>query len=178
MKNIFSLFILFLLFSCADSKSEAERINDLYKKDLVVLQDEVVELQHLVETDAASKQLQIQFLKVHQSYKRVEPICEYYFPTVSKAINGPALDEYEIDEGMTVPPAGLQVIEEYLFPEFDLITKNDLLKEIGILNANLYRLEMVSKTNDLTDSSVFDAMRLEVFRIITLGITGFDFPIA
>jgi cytochrome c peroxidase len=30
----------------------------------------------------------------------------------------------------------------------------------------------------LTDSHVFDAMRLEVFRIITLGITGFDSPIA
>jgi cytochrome c peroxidase len=178
MKNIFSFFFFFLLFSCADTKSKPEQINDLYKKDLLVLKDNVLQLQHLVENNAASKQLQTQFLKTHESYKRVEPICEYYFPTVSKAINGPALDEYEVDEGITVPPAGLQVIEEYFFPKFDLKTKKDLLKEIGILNANLYRLEMVSKTNELTDSSVFDAMRLQVFRIITLGITGFDSPIA
>ena len=82
------------------------------------------------------------------------------------------------DEGITVPPAGLQVIEEYFFPVYDKNTKKEILKEIGILNANLYRLEMISKTNELTDSSVFDAMRLEVFRIITLGITGFDSPIA
>jgi cytochrome c peroxidase len=178
MKNIFFLFILFLLLSCSDSKSKAEQINDLYKIDLTILQNDVAQLQHLVENDATQKKLQTQFLKAHQSYKKVESISEYYFPTVSKSINGPALDEYEDDEGITVPPAGLQVIEEYLFPVFEKSSKKEVLKEIGILNANLYRLEMVSKTNELTDSSVFDAMRLEVFRIITLGITGFDSPIA
>lgn len=178
MKNIVFLFISFLLFSCSESKSKAEQINDLYQSDLVVLQKNVTQLQHLVENGGTQKQLQNQFLKTHQSYKSVELISEYYFPSVSKAINGPALDEYEVDEGITVPPAGLQVLEEYFFPVYDKITKNELLKEIGILNANLYRLEMISKTNELTDSSVFDAMRLEVFRIITLGITGFDSPIA
>jgi cytochrome c peroxidase len=178
MKNIFFLFILFLLFSCSDSKSKAEQINDLYKKDLVILQKDVAQLQHLVAIDATQKQLQTQFLEAHQSYKRVESICEYYFPAVSKSINGPALDEYEDDEGITVPPAGLQVIEEYLFPVYTNSTKNEVLKEMGILNANLNRLVMVSKENELTDSSVFDAMRLAVFRIITLGITGFDSPIA
>jgi cytochrome c peroxidase len=178
MKNIFFLFILFLLFSCSDSKSKAEQINDFYKSDLAVLQKDVVQLQRLVENGASQKQLQNQFLRAHQSYKRVESISEYFFPSVSKALNGPALDEYEEDEGITVPPAGLQVLEEYFFPVYDKNTKHEILKEIGILNANLYRLEMVSKTNELTDSSVFDAIRLEVFRIITLGITGFDSPIA
>jgi len=178
MKNIVFLFISFLLFSCSESKSKAERVNDFYKSDLAVLQKDVVQLQRLVENGATQKQLQNQFLKAHQSYKRVESISEYFFPSVSKAINGPALDEYEEDEGITVPPAGLQVLEEYFFPVYDKNTKNEILKEIGILNANLYRLEMISKTNELTDSSVFDAMRLEVFRIITLGITGFDSPIA
>jgi cytochrome c peroxidase len=178
MKNIVFLFIFFLLFSCSDSKSKAEQINDLYKKDLTILQKEVTQMQHLVESNATQKELQTQFLKAHQSYKRVESISEYYFPTVSKAINGPALDEFEVDEGITVPPAGFQVIEEYFFPVYATSTKKDVLKEIGILNANLYRLEMISKTNELTDSSVFDALRLEVFRIITLGITGFDSPIA
>jgi cytochrome c peroxidase len=178
MKNIFFLFILFLLFSCSNSKSNAEQINDLYKIDLTILQKDVAQLQHLVVIDATQKELQTQFLKAHQSYKRIESISEYYFPTVSKSINGPALEEYEDDEGITVPPAGLQVIEEYLFPVYDRTAKKDVVEEMGILNANLYRLEMVSKTNELTDSSVFDAMRLEVFRIITLGITGFDSPIA
>lgn len=178
MKNIVFLFIFFLLFSCSDFKSKAEQINDSYQSDLVVLKKEVTQLQHLLEKGGTQKQLQDQFLKAHQSYKRIESISEYYFPTVSKAINGPAIDEFEYDDGITVPPAGFQVIEEYFFPMYEKNTKKELLKEIGILNANLYRLEMISKTNELTDSSVFDAIRLEVFRIITLGITGFDSPIA
>ncbi|WP_281226475.1 cytochrome-c peroxidase [Flavobacterium aquiphilum] len=178
MKKIVFLFVAFLLFSCSDSKPKAEQINDLYQSDLLVLKDDVTQLQHLVEEGAPQKQLQKQFLKAHESYKRVESICEYYFPSVSKAINGPAIDEYEYDDGITVPPAGLQVIEEYIFPNYDTNSKKELLKEIGILNANLVRLESISKTNELTDAAVFDAMRLEVFRIITLGITGFDSPIA
>src|SRR6187402_4927 len=178
MKNIIFLLISFLLFSCSDFKSKSEQINDLYLSDLAVLKEDVIQLQHFIEDGATQKQLQNQFLKAHQSYKRVESISEYYFPTVSKAINGPALDEYEYDDGITVPPAGLQVIEEYFFPVYDKNSKKEIIKEIGILNANLYRLEMVSKNNELTDSAVFDAMRLEVFRIITLGITGFDSPIA
>ncbi|WP_281323504.1 cytochrome-c peroxidase [Flavobacterium aestivum] len=178
MKNIVFFFIPFLLFSCSESKSKAEQVNDLYKSDLVILQKDITQLQHLVEDGATQKQLQDQFLKAHQSYKRVESISEYYFPAVSKAVNGPAIDEYEDEDGKTVPPAGLQVIEEFFFPVYDKNTKKEILKEIGILNANLYRLEMISKNNELTDSSVFDAMRLQVFRIITLGITGFDSPIA
>ena len=77
-----------------------------------------------------------------------------------------------------LPPEGFQVIEELLFPKYDPRSKGELLKEIGILSANLKRLDKVSQTNEFTDSHVFDAMRLEVFRIITLGITGFDSPIA
>jgi len=57
-------------------------------------------------------------------------------------------------------------------------TKAEVLTEIGILNANLNRLEKIAQTNELTDASVFDALRLSVFRMITLGITGFDSPVA
>jgi cytochrome c peroxidase len=32
----------------------------------------------------------------------VETISEYYFPAVSKAINGPALSEFEENDGKTL----------------------------------------------------------------------------
>ena len=150
----------------------------MFKTDIQVLIQKVSKLEDLVQSDATITQIQKQFLEAHQSYKQVEMISEYYFPVVSKAINGPALDEFEEDDGKTVPPEGFQVIEEFVFPKYDKQTKAELLKEIGILSANLKRLDKVSQTNQLTDSHVFDAMRLEVFRIITLGITGFDSPIA
>lgn len=177
MKNFFFLLLLPFLFSCKN-QSKHEKINDLFQSDIQVLIQDISRLELLVQSDSISTQIQKQFLLAHENYKRIETISEYYFPVVSKAINGPALNEFEEDEGKTVPPEGFQVIEEFLFPKYDHRSKEELLKEIGILSANLKRLNKVSQTNELTDSHVFDAMRLEVFRIITLGITGFDSPIA
>ncbi|MBC7845210.1 MAG: cytochrome-c peroxidase [Flavobacterium sp.] len=178
MKKIYLLPLFLLLFSCVETKPTTELSNDLFKKDISFLKKEVVELEHLVQKQAASNQIQKQFLKSHEAYKKVEILSEYYFPTVSKAINGPVLDEYEIDEGKTVPPEGFQVIEEFIFPKYNLKDKSELLNQLGILKANLNRLDLVSQTNTLTDSHIFDAIRLEVFRIVTMGITGFDSPIA
>jgi cytochrome c peroxidase len=177
MKNFFFLLPLIFLFSCKN-QSKHEEINDLFRSDIQVLIQDVFRLELFVKSDSISTQIQKQFFNAHQNYKKVEMLSEYYFPVVSKAINGPALDEYEEDEGKTVPPEGFQVIEELLFPKYDHRSKEEFLKEIGILSANLKRLNKVSQTNELTDSHIFDAMRLEVFRIITLGITGFDSPIA
>jgi len=176
MKNFLFLLLLMLLFSCKNQPKH-KKINDSFQSDIQVLIQDVSRLELLVKSDSISAQVQKQFLEAHESYKKVEMISEYYFPVVSKAINGPALAEFEEDEGKTVPPEGFQVIEELLFPRYDYRSKEELLKEIGILSANLKRLDKVSQTNELTDSHVFDAMRLEVFRIITLGITGFDSPI-
>lgn len=178
MKNFFLIPLFLLVFSCTDHKTTVEKTNDLFKNDIAALKKEVAQLERLIQNDVSVKQVQEQFLKSHEAYKKVEILSEYYFPTVSKAINGPALDEYETDEGVTVPPEGFQVIEEFIFPKYNKKDKPELLNQVGILKANLNRLELVSQTNTLTDSHIFDAMRLEVFRIITLGITGFDSPIA
>ncbi|TRW99815.1 cytochrome-c peroxidase [Flavobacterium gawalongense] len=178
MKNSCILLILILLVSCQNTIPKHEAVNNLFKSDILKVIDEVSKLEHLIELNSSTSQLQKQFLKAHTSYKQVEMISEYYFPVVSKAINGPALAEFEENDGKTLPPEGFQVIEEFIFPTYNSQTKAELLKEMGILSANLKRLDKVSQTNELTDSHVFDAMRLEVFRIITLGITGFDSPIA
>ncbi|RKS95534.1 cytochrome c peroxidase [Flavobacterium limicola] len=153
-------------------------VNNIFKSDILKVIDEVSKLENLIQLNTSTVQLQKQFLKAHSSYKQLETISEYYFPAVSKAINGPALAEFEENDGKTLPPEGFQVIEEFIFPTYNPKSKAELLKEMGILSANLKRLDKVSQTNEFTDSHVFDAMRLEVFRIITLGITGFDSQIA
>lgn len=178
MKKICFLPLFLLLFSCVETQTKSDQVNDLFQKDIASLKKEVTELQHLIQMNAPQKQIQQQFLQSHESFKKVETLSEYYFPTVSKAINGPALDEFEENDQKTLPPEGFQVIEEYLFPKYAQKDKTALLNEMGILSGNLNRLELVSQTNLLTDSHIFDALRLEVFRIVTLGITGFDSPVA
>lgn len=158
-------------------KNKHEEINKLFQKDITLLIEKVTELKHSVESDAVETQIQRQFLEAHKSYKKVELLSEYYSPAVSKSINGPAIPEFEENDNITVDPEGFQVVEELIFPKYDKNNKEELLKELGVLSANLIRLEKVSGSNELTDAHVFDAMRLEVYRIITLGITGFDSPV-
>lgn len=177
MKKYIFLLLLVLVVSCHD-KPKTSQVKQVFQDDITVLIQSVARLDQLIQSNANEAALQKQFLEAHKKYKQLELFSEYYFPEVSKAINGPAIAEYEENDGLTIEPQGFQVIEEFLFPVFDIKLKADLLKEIGILSANLKRLENIAATNELTDAHVFDAMRLEVYRIITLGITGFDSPIA
>lgn len=176
MKKIYCLFLLLALVAC-EKKSKHQEINELFKNDIVLLIEKVAKLKYSVQSDSTEVQLQRQFLEARLSYKKVEMISEYYAPAVSKSINGPAIPEFEENDNVTVPPEGFQVIEELVFPQYNKANKKQLLQELGVLSANLIRLEKVSNSNELTDAHVFDAMRLEVYRIITLGITGFDSPI-
>ncbi|KOP36126.1 cytochrome-c peroxidase [Flavobacterium sp. WLB] len=176
MKKIYCLLFL-LVFAACQKKDKHQKINTLFQKDISLLIEKVNELKHSVESDAAEAQIQKQFLEAHKSYKKVELLSEYYSPAVSKSINGPAIPEFEDNDNITVPPEGFQVVEELVFPKYDKNNKKELLQELGVLSANLIRLEKVSNSNELTDAHVFDAMRLEVYRIITLGITGFDSPV-
>ena len=150
----------------------------MFQSDITLLIEKVAKLKYSVQEDSTETQIQRQFLEARKAYKKVEIISEYYSPTVSKAINGPAIPEFEENDKVTVAPEGFQVIEELIFPKYNKETKKELIQELGVLSANLIRLEKVSNSNELTDAHVFDAMRLEVYRIITLGITGFDSPIA
>lgn len=176
MKKIYGLFFLLALVAC-QKKDKHQEVNELFQSDITLLIEKVAKLKYSVQSDSTEVQIQRQFLEAHQSYKKVEMISEYYSPAVSKAINGPAIPEFEENDKVTVPPEGFQVIEEFVFPKYDKEHKKELLQELGILSANLARLEKVSKSNQLTDAHVFDAMRLEVYRIVTLGITGFDSPV-
>ncbi|CAA9198401.1 cytochrome-c peroxidase [Flavobacterium collinsii] len=176
MKKIYGLFFLLALVAC-QKKDKHQEVNELFQSDITLLIEKVAKLKYSVQSDSTEAQIQRQFLEAHQGYKKVEMISEYYSPAVSKAINGPAIPEFEENDKVTVPPEGFQVIEELVFPKYNKESKKELLQELGILSANLVRLEKVSNSNQLTDAHVFDAMRLEVYRMVTLGITGFDSPV-
>jgi cytochrome c peroxidase len=176
MKKIYCLLFLVILVAC-QKKNKHQEVNELFQSDITLLVEKVAKLKYSVQADSTETQIQRQFLEAHQTYKKVEMLSEYYAPAVSKSINGPAIPEFEENDKVTVPPEGFQIIEELVFPRYNKKSKKELLQELGILSANLIRLEKVSNSNELTDAHVFDAMRLQVYRIITLGITGFDSPV-
>ena len=121
--------------------------------------------------------IQESFKRARIAYKRVEFISAYYSPETTRALNGANIPD--VDDDLRVnEPQGFQVLEEMVFPEVATDSYPDILHAANVLRANVNRLRKISETNELTDSHIFDAMRLEVFRIVSMGITGFDSPVA
>lgn len=184
MKKTFLFLIatiaLFVKFGCSvDEPSPSVKVKQFYTAYLDSLTNDIDELQTAVNSNAHQAMLQQQFLDARKAYKAVEIFAEYYNPSTAKAINGPALDEVEPDNpDYPTPPTGFQVIEELLFPIYDTSLHTALVKEVAALKAAVTRLNMVNESLELTDAHIFDAIRLEIFRMETLGLAGFDTPIS
>lgn len=160
------------------------QVRTQYIADITALDSASVRLHRALLAGQPIPTLQTAFRQTRLAWKRVEFLAELYNPETAKAINGPAIPEVEEDDGLQseVQPTGLQVIEEGLFPTnpagLTPETRTELVEQAAILHSVVGRLHRVSVDNTMTDSHVFDAMRLEVFRLIAMGITGFDAPIA
>ncbi|MDX2128308.1 MAG: cytochrome c peroxidase [Chloroherpetonaceae bacterium] len=180
---------LILIAACSTPSQKEEPMSFADKKIKPIYQQEldslVTSLKHLdslifnasLNSSPTQSNIQDGFARARKHYKRMEFLTEYYAPATSEEMNGPALEtvgeEFKIE-----PPTGFQVLEEKLFPSFDLKDKEEVREHVGFLIKACKRLDNLVLKKPLTDDRVFDAMRLEIARIITLGITGFDSPIA
>ncbi|MBD0256842.1 MAG: cytochrome C peroxidase, partial [Cytophagales bacterium] len=131
----------------------------------------------LAQSGRSGDSLRAVFLECRAAYKKIEFMTEYFMPATSRFLNGPPLDEIETTESEVNEPGGLQVIEAFLFPAFDPAGRADLVREVGKLQSHLGRVRTIWDANDFTDAHAFDAMRLQVFRLLSLGISGFDTPL-
>src|ERR1700744_3704008 len=75
-----------------------------------------------------SVKLRALFLESRLAYKRFEWAAEYFAPTITRKVNGPASLEAEMS-GFARQPAGLQVIESCLYPTCDLTKRNQIIFE-------------------------------------------------
>ncbi|MBK0402496.1 cytochrome-c peroxidase [Adhaeribacter sp. BT258] len=195
----FSLVLFFfnLLFSAYKTETATARVTSAVKakflQDLEILQAKAaaLETQLLLLQKNQSQLLPAQqaFLEVKKAYKRTEYLTEYLDPDLAKKLNGAPIPKVVISDAdylaldqkeplfITLPPEGLQVLEELLYAE----EKPD--------TAEAYRLaHLISETatnlktnllhQPLTDKQILESAREEMLRLMTIGITGFDAPAA
>lgn len=129
-----------------------------------------------VERNDDNKQLQADFLQARQLYKKFEWAAEYFTPSAARLFNGAPVPS--IEQGSAVEPQGLQVIEALLYPVYDSINKPQLQQQLRLFSAARSELAAYFDNISVLTWQVFDAVKLEVFRVETLGITGFDVSIA
>ena len=185
MKKYIQLSVLLVLISCFISVSCQEKATVPEKEIAKTLLTQIDSfssacslLKKYAESASAADQTTVQqaFLQCRLSYKKFEWAAEYFEPLTAKALNGPPVQEVEIS-GQVFEPSGLQIIEGLLFPVYDTTHKRELLKQIAVLQEGCERYRIRFKNIDILNWQVFDAAKLEVFRIETLGITGFDNPL-
>ncbi len=140
--------------------------------------DVISSVQNLLAQGTSSEsQLQDLFLQSRISYKRFEWAAEYLVPGISKKLNGPPVQEVELPDTLVIDPSGLQVIEGFLFPRYDSSKRRLLSYQLSLIQADCENYRSFFRSNKMYNWQVLDAVKLEIFRIITLGITGFDNPL-
>ena len=179
MNRIFSFVIILsfsaIIFSCQPDKTPAEKVYQFFKTDveeLVKLNDHFLKS---VKEKNGKEVLQKEFLALRLQFKKTEAFAEYFTPTTVRLVNGAPLDEIEEEENAVFEPGGLQVIEELIYTD-EKIEEEELVRQIRKMQMNTKRILSLWTDIEITDSHVFDALRLELFRMITLGISGFDTP--
>ncbi len=120
------------------------------------------------------------FLQSRLLFKAFEWAAAYFAADLTERLNGPPVQEIEnadlLDPSLAraIDPMGLQVIEELIYPIYDTAGTKALISEVGHLITNTGYLVAYFADHPIADWRILDAAKLEVFRIIVLGITGFD----
>lgn len=120
------------------------------------------------------------FTVARTHFKHAEVGLEYYAPSTTRELNGPAQPEVEEMEGpeFIVPPTGFQVVEDGLFGDDALAARETLRQEAQTMQAIVRRARTMLGVQQTTAEHVWDAARMELARIATLGVAGYDSPIA
>ena len=123
--------------------------------------------------------LKEQLATARHSFKRIEFYTAFkYAEFIESHINGAPLHKvsYVKNRSEIKPPEGLQILDELIYSE-------DVHKEainIASLTKKLYfsslRLHKNVQQQHPTHSELITAIRIELIRIFTLGVSGFDTP--
>lgn len=179
---LFTVIVLFIFFQCKNDKhapinqdlsvvkSEIAKTNALFEK-------QISELLLLVSDNAEEKTIQQKFEDLRITYKKMEWAVEYFLPNSARFINGPALPEIEMDEHTELEPEGLQVLEELFYP-YTPQNKDEAVRFLKKLTNKSNTIKVNFQAISLSRDQVFDAVRQEIFRISSLGISGFDSPVS
>lgn len=172
--------LIFLLsaFSYSSKTTALEQLTGEYRTGLQNVETALFELKNTVEDKSFDVQKTREaFLKVRASYKQIEFLLEYFDNTAVKDyINGAPLPKIERNSGEMniLQPHGLQVLDEMIFE--DEPDGEELKKEVGLLCKNFTELKAFQLKQYIAERNLFEAARLQLVRIASMGITGFDTP--
>jgi cytochrome c peroxidase len=128
-------------------------------------------------TDAQSIVYAKQKLKdTRLAYRRIAFFLDYFFFTSSRIYNRPPKTEIEEPHLEYSEPAGFQYIEALLFDDPGG-HKAEMVRQCRFLETATDDLPALLYNFKASDAQVLEAARIELIRVMTLSITGFDAPL-
>lgn len=188
MKSCFllvvALFIGFVIMSFNPAEEEYIATNTAINQGLKNFNDKLSVLKsdvHLFQKNKISiGDLQLSFKETRNSYKEIEFYIAYHYPEFSKThLNAAPLFHIEGTgtASNTLPPEGLQVLDELIFSD-EIREQQDKIVEITDFLYNSYTDFYLSsiKNGILEGNNKTLPLRIQLIRIYTMGVTGFDAP--
>ncbi|HMH23923.1 MAG TPA: cytochrome c peroxidase [Puia sp.] len=118
-----------------------------------------------------------QLINCRLHYKKIEFFMEYFFRSSSRVYNSAPKYEAEEPDMEYQPPVGLQVIEALLFEKNVGARKKELLQQADAVASSASALPGFLYDFHASDGQLLESLRLELVRIMALGITGYDAPL-
>jgi cytochrome c peroxidase len=109
-------------------------------------------------------------------YKSISFFLEYFFQSETMLYNAPP--KYEIEEPYMEyqAPAGLQFMESLLYEADPAAQKQALEEQADLICSSAADLSSLLYQFAANDAQLLESMRLELVRVITLYISGYDAP--
>jgi cytochrome c peroxidase len=123
--------------------------------------------------------LKAHVLNTRTAYKKVEFFIAYYNPDFTNThLNGAPLLKIKKsgNEPSVIPPEGLQVLDELIFSDDAEEERVQIAAVAKKFNTNFSLIATALKTVKPSLTDVVNATRVQLVRIFTLGVTGFDTP--
>ncbi|MCD0477588.1 cytochrome-c peroxidase [Chryseobacterium sp. LC2016-29] len=151
------------------------------------LRDFKIELEYLKNDVDLYSQEKISLEKLQQtlrntrnSFKEVEFFVAYYYPEFTKThLNAAPLFHIEAagTSAYTLPPEGLQVLDELIFSDEANAQKEEISTITNFLYNSYANFYLSTLNNGLSSGNNKTLpLRIELIRIYSLGVTGFDTP--
>jgi cytochrome c peroxidase len=185
MRLKFYLFILIIFvfvsqffITCNKNESKEMQVKAYFYQQIDSLLTNIDLLNNKLLKKESIANLKIQFGTCRNNYKLIEPIVEYCYQGLTKRINGPALPDIKPEDGQVLPPHGFQVIEQFLFSDYNDTLANALVNEVSVLKTDLLFVKTNMTSTSILPHHVNELLQHQFVRIATLGLSGFDAPLS
>jgi cytochrome c peroxidase len=127
---------------------------------------------------SSERRVRLAFRTARRRYKHVEGAVELYAPALAAALNSrrQEVDDDDAPPPSTLAPTGFPALEALLWPRLEASHTDSAIRIVEGMRPLARRLRSLAPSLVPTESQVVEIARLEIARVSTLGIAGFDAP--